>query len=254
MEEGHYKSKYSSPIGTILGKKKKDDSTAPGMLVSSKMLDSASKSAEKYFWIGIAALLTAKGYIFGTFALAVGGMGFVTREYRKAKKSRTEQITETNFSGQVVRGRRADLYHLHKAQEDLLRLESHFKRASMESRIDTVRDILGKVENLKHHVEVIDAGPYPGSSTTQYSFSKSAYLVIDDMYFGRAGNDNSLTGLDLKSAWDNVANKNDVVEKLVALQQTLPPDIIAEVNARVAQRQNMVNPHQNSGLNAGLNS
>lgn len=242
LEEGYYQTEHKSFLGKILGKKKtKNDPFSPPVLLGSKAVDGALSGIVagmgKYAWLALGAYLTFNGYIFAAAGLLASGVAFVANEVRKAKIARDEIITEENFAGQIVRGTRKDLYHLHVAQAKILELPRHFKRASIQSVSDTLKIIVDDVEHLRGRVKIVDVGPH-GASASVYSFSKESYKLVDDFSLNPVAQKNStLTGLDLKKSWDDMtaANRELLINTLAALQQVLPDEVQEEVTARAAR-------------------
>src|SRR5689334_3967224 len=69
-------------------------------------------STVRLLWTAAIAALSIENLVFGALAFAGSAVSWYTTEYFRAKRAKEQVITEQNFAGQTVRGRRADLNRL----------------------------------------------------------------------------------------------------------------------------------------------
>ena len=116
LVEAHYNAE-SKTLWNFIFRKKKEVPEAAQLVAGNKMFDLSSKIlSKKYVWAPILAIVSLKVQIGLLIGLGTIGAGLVGLEYYRCTKVREDVITEVNFVGQTVRGKRADLCRLHRAQ------------------------------------------------------------------------------------------------------------------------------------------
>lgn len=177
LEEANYLAEPRSILNFFgFGKKKLPETT--GVTVSTKMLDTSETVGRRFMWGAIFAALTIKTLMVTAGLLTLAGCGILGVEYMRAKRVREEEIIEVNFAGQRVKGTRADLCRLHKAQVNIMNLATVFKKASLESTSDTIQHLIDGVAEERKRVHVMDAGPY-GAVAGVYDFSRPAISLVN---------------------------------------------------------------------------
>lgn len=177
LEEANYLAEPRSILNFFgFGKKKLPETT--GVTVSTKMLDTSETVGRRFMWGAIFAALTIKTLMVTAGLLTLAGCGILAAEYVRAKRVREEEIIEVNFAGQRVKGSRADLCRLHKAQVNIMNLATVFKKASLESTSDTIQHLIDGVAEERKRVHVLDAGPY-GAVAGVYDFSRPAISLVN---------------------------------------------------------------------------
>ncbi|MBL8713867.1 MAG: hypothetical protein JNM12_13290 [Alphaproteobacteria bacterium] len=251
LAEGHYRAEPLT-IWTLIKPpaKQKMPGTSP-VEVGTRMLDTSQMVGKRFMWASIFAALSIKTLTTTAIGFGVAGVSLLALEYRRSKSAAAETITEVNFAGQTVTGTRRDLYRLHKAQEQIMKLTDSFKQASMESTTDTINRIIDSVKEHRARVTVIDGGRY-GAKTGAYEFSEPAIKLVEDdngvkisrPYAAAPAfvNDN------LKRGFNAAAQLSDqeVVERLLALHDALPPHLASEVEKRMAAARNAPPPLQSA--------
>lgn len=246
MREGSYHSEPQSLISVLFNSKKRSIDTPTAVVT--QLANGASKTLFKKIAIGAAIALLSTQMALGLgIGLAVFATAFKVVEYQRARKARLEIIEERNFAEQLVRGSRRDLCRLHIAQNQILNLSESFQRASLSSASDTIDNIIKSVENERSRVRVLDAGRY-GMDIELYDFSEPAIKPVNyrphmrqrklpDNDNGLSGNDNGLPANGaLKQAWGNkktTLTEEEIVDRLVELEQGMPEHMLAEVRKRV---------------------
>lgn len=239
MREGSYHSEPQSLISILFNSKKRSIDTPTAVV--SQLANGASKTLFKKIAIGAAIALLSTQMALGLgIGLAVCATAFKVAEYQRARKARLEIIEERNFAEQLVRGSRRDLCRLHIAQNQILNLSESFQRASLKSASDTIDDIVNSVVNERSRVRVLDAGRY-GMDVELYDFSEPAIKPVNYRPHMRQrkfpDNDNGLPASgDLKQAWSNkktTMSEEEIVNRLVELEQAIPEHMLAEVRKRV---------------------
>jgi hypothetical protein len=234
LAEGHYQAEPLTLWTLIRPNKQKMPGTGP-VEVGTRMLDTSTTVGKRFLWASIFAALSIHALTTTAVVLAVAGAGLLALEYRRSKEAGRQTITEINFAGQKVQGKRADLYHLHKAQEQIMKLSDSFKMASLESTTDTIDRILKGVAEERKRVKVLEGGRF-GAKTKAYEFSEPAVKLVDDdegVKISRAG----ASPLDMAAAKPAFAkaalNDDEVVEQLMALQESLPPHLAERLRSRM---------------------
>src|SRR5262249_15967447 len=126
LEDGHYCAEGGSFWSDLFGELKEKLPPLPKiqMLKKLPMLGKLLKS--KIVWTGGFGAMWIESVVAGAITLAAAGISFYAMEYVRCRHSREQIISEVNFAGQTVRGRRKDLSRLHKAQEKILSLSDAF--------------------------------------------------------------------------------------------------------------------------------
>lgn len=211
--------------------------------VGTTMIDTGKMLGEKFMWAFAVAALTVSALKWAAIGFGVVGAAVYTAEYWRAKKSRNDEITEINFAGQKVKGTRADLYRLHIAQLRIMNIQDHLG-ASTSTTAEAVCTVLETVKNERARVQVLDGGRYKASENA-YAFTEPDFrLLVDDLPEFETKkpevNDNepvaepgAINKISLRDGWDSKrVSADEIVERLAALQEALPPD----VQEKLAQR------------------
>lgn len=177
LEEAHYHAAPRSVFDLFKSDKKRLPETTP-LQVSTRMIGTSETVGKRFVWGAIFAALSIKTLALASVVLAATGLGILAAEYKRAKRMREDIITETNFAGQQVQGRRADLCRLHKAQVKIMNLGASFKKASMESTTDTIRNIIDSVADERARVIILDKGRY-NTLPDMYDFSRPAVHLVN---------------------------------------------------------------------------
>lgn len=242
LAEGHYQAEPLTIWTLIRPNKQKMPGTTP-VEVGTRMIDTSSMVGKRFMWATIFAALSIHALTTTAILLGVAGVGLLALEYNRSREAGRQTITEVNFAGQKVQGKRADLYHLHKAQEQIMRLADTFKQASMESTTDTIDRIMRGVEAERKRVTVLEGGRY-GAKTLAYEFSEPAIKLVEDEPVMRApANSNTLATISAQPAFRTAAmTEEQLAEHLVALHAALPPELAAKVAAQIAQGKKAATP------------
>lgn len=104
------------------------------------------------------AAVSLQSMVWGGLALAGSLMSFGALEYLRCRRARENIISEENFAGQTVRGRRGDLHRLHKAQQKIVTLASSFNAAATPSVGEEINAVIGETHEARSRIIVIDAG------------------------------------------------------------------------------------------------
>ncbi len=251
LNEANYHAEPRNIWSLLFGRKRELPETT-SIEVGGKMFDGSKKVTNRFMWTAIFAAFTTHTLIMSAIVMAVIGGGLFMLEFSRAKKDREDIITEVNFAGQRIEGRRADLCRLHQAQVAIMNLASTFRQASLESTTDTIARIMEKVEKERKRVKILDPGPY-GALTDSYDFSRPQISLVNKdereyeahqaalakahhhaapapvaeapeveeaSSFPKAGEFRSLRG-----SWKKKRDmrQDDIVETLAALQKSLPP-------------------------------
>lgn len=248
LAEGHYRAEPLTIWTLIQPQKRKMPGTSP-VEVGTRMLDTSGTVGKRFMWASIFAALSIQTLTTTAIGLAVAGSGLLALEYRRSKASGRETITEVNFAGQTVTGTRADLYHLHRAQEQIMNLTGSFKQASMESTTDTINRIMETVKEQRARVTVLDGGRF-GAKTGAYEFSEPAIKLVEDdngIKISRPAA-STFSNDNLKPGFNAAAqlNEREIIDRLLALHDALPPHLASEVEKRMAAARNAPPPQQSA--------
>jgi hypothetical protein len=227
LEEGHYRAEPMSIWSNWFkpsGSKKLPET--PQVAIGTGMLGTAEKLGNRFFWASIFAVLSIKSLMTTGIALAVAGAGFFGIEYYRCRKSAEDTITEVNFAGQTVQGKRRDLCRLFKAQAKLMNLTSAFKQASMASTADTIKEILDSVKEERSRVAVLERGRYSAKASV-YDFSEPEIKLVNEPEQAPP----AAADAGLRAAWEN-KREDEVVEKIIALERALPPHVIEKLRQK----------------------
>jgi hypothetical protein len=237
VTEGNYRLPPKSWGELITGIKPKLQLPATSeVAIGTTMIDTSKNLGERFFWgFGVAALgglvaLKWAALIFGTV-----GIGVYTLEYFQAKKSRNDVITEINYAGQKVKGTRADLYRLHRAQNMIMNITGNLGDSTM---IDATHKVLESVKAERGRVEVLEGGRYKASKDA-YSFTEPDFrLLVDDLPEFEDKSAIKIDGISLRKGWDGkAATPDDIINHLAALEESLPPEMREKLNQRLKREQ-----------------
>lgn len=234
LTEANYNAAPRSLWSMIQGHKRETPETTP-LVVGEGMIGTSKKVGNRYLWAAVFAALSTKTLLAAAVVLATAGTAIVGLEYWRARKDRLDVITEVNFAGQKVQGSRADLCRLHMAQVRIMNLGSTFQRASLESTTDTIARLMESVAEEKKRVKVLEPGPFGAMSCT-YDFSRPEISLVNKwergtqasapdapsaVNFPKAGSFRNL-----RESWKNKRDREEeILDRLVALQKSLPPDL-----------------------------
>jgi hypothetical protein len=169
---------------------------------------------------------------------AVGGAVY-TLEYLQAKKRREDEIVEINFAGQRVKGKRADLFRLHQAQMRVMNISSSLEGARAMTTAEAIHSILESVKEERSRVTVLDSGRYSAGKDA-YAFSEPDFRIVLEQAkqveepkpfpVPKEGS--------LREAWENKRySPDEIAERFVALQESLPPEVLDKVSQRLQKTQ-----------------
>lgn len=228
--EGNYHPSPRSLFSTFARKKQALPETT-SVVMSDSLLGISKILRNRFMWGAIFGFLAVNTLVAATVGLAVAGTGLLAFEYARARKAAREEITEVNMAGQHVKGARADLCRLHKAQEKIMNMGNTFKQASLDSTHDTINAILGSVEGERARVIVLSGGPY-GAGSGVYSFSRPQMSLVSED--GQPGNGRAPSRIQpsiisaLKPLRDNYNSRTrrdaQIVEQMAALHDVLTPE------------------------------
>ena len=212
-EDGHYGGEKKSLAAAFITKAKDKLPLLPALL---KKLPSFLNT--KVVWSAAIAALSLENLALGVLALAGSGASFYALEFIRCRRARNDIITETNFAGQKVRGRRADLSRLHKAQEKILTLSGTFNKTAEKPEDTRIAAVIDETAALRGRIAVLEGG-------NGYRFFQPAADKPDPPP--------ELPKLaePLKPAWDN-KNEEKLAEYIVSLEQALPPGLREKVQTR----------------------
>lgn len=243
IAEGHYRAEPLTVWTLIKPPKKKDLPETPQTATGAMMIGTSRTLGKRFMWAAIFAALSIQTLYTVAIGLAVVGVGLLTMEYKRSKRSGEEVIREVNFAGQVVEGQRKDLYHLHNAQERIMNLAASFKAASMESTTDTIDRLMKSVAEQRARVKIVDGGRF-GAGTKTYEFSEPGIKLVDDedgakisrapgSPFAQMAASPPLASATAKPAFDQASalTEDEIVERIQALHRALPPRVLERVLA-----------------------
>jgi hypothetical protein len=178
--EGNYHSDIKT-LSKLFGFEKKvpilKDKIQPANLkIGNSLVNTLQTVGTRLIWLSLFAALAVDKILFLAIGAATIGAGLIALDYAKCRKSREEIITEVNFAGQTVTGKRGALCRLHQAQSKIINLIDHFALAAMDSRSETIKKIIAEVEQDIASVTVLDSGAYK-ASTVRYDFVKPQYRM-----------------------------------------------------------------------------
>jgi hypothetical protein len=209
LQEGRYGRGNNTVASDLWGEVK-------GKLPAGGKLDIASKIPllgmlvkSRLVWTTLVAAVSVQSLIGGAIAVGVAGASFFTLEYFRCRKAREQVITEVNFAGQTVRGRRKDLHKLHGAQEKIIQLTGIFNGAAKPPTPAELEAVIAPVREHQDRVLVLQAGGF-GAGAHHYEFSvpnvkKAAPKPAETP---------------LKEAWENKRD-DDPLSSLVELERAL---------------------------------
>jgi hypothetical protein len=226
--EGHYRAEPLTIWSLIRPPKKKELPETPQTATGAMMIGTSRTLGKRFMWAAIFAALSIQTLYTVAIALAGVGVCLLTLEYNRSKRAGDEVIREVNFAGQVVEGKRKDLYHLHYAQERIMNLSASFKAASMESTTDTIDRIMKSVAEQRSRIKVVDGGRF-GAGTATYEFSEPGIKLVEDEDGAKiTPAPSALASTTAKPAFDAAASlsEDEIVERIQALHRALPPHLL----------------------------
>lgn len=247
VTEGNYRLPPMTWGRLIRGMKPELPATSE-VAVGTTMIETGKSLGERFLWASAIAVLTISALKWAALGFAVVGLGVYTAEYFRAKKSREDEITEINFAGQRVVGKRADLYRLHRAQLRIMNISDSLNSATGTT-AEAIRDILNSVKEERARVKVLDGGRY-GAGKGAYAFSEPDFrLVLDEEELpeppvkpadpAQTTTPTQIADLSLRTGWDSRrCTADEFVDRLAALQEALPPDIADRLQERLQARKN----------------
>ncbi|MDE1152248.1 MAG: hypothetical protein PW788_06910 [Micavibrio sp.] len=256
LTEGHYMAAPLS-IWSLFKPRAAQLPHSPQITLGTGMLGTTRSVGNRWLWASLVALLSMKTLVAWGAGFGTVGVGFLALEYVRSARARHDVIREINFAGQTVEGTRSDLCRLHNAQMNVMNLASSFREASMETTHDTIRRLMDSVSEERARVRVVDAGAY-GARDSVYDFSKPNIRLVDEWndVAGKKIAPGSSTPASLaiveppapppvtlkiaegslRQAWEMKADSDaDIVARIVALEQSLPPHIMEQVRAHRAE-------------------
>ncbi|MEZ0260447.1 MAG: hypothetical protein ACAH80_05520 [Alphaproteobacteria bacterium] len=249
IAEGNYRARPTNIISVLLGRDKGNMPETAEVAMGATMLDTGRSFGTRLLWASAVALLSMTAMAWAALGLAVVGTSLFVAEYIQSRRAREDVITEVNFAGQRVEGKRKDLCRLHQAQVRVMNLGNSFQPASTESTSDTIHRIIDNVGEVAKRVKVLDGGKY-GAGTASYEFSEPELkLVNDDVLLHKdcrpaaAASPAPVANMNLKKAWDAKLYSNDeVADRFLALEESLPPDVMEKVEAKRAAKAQPLKP------------
>ncbi|MEZ0225020.1 MAG: hypothetical protein ACAH83_10735 [Alphaproteobacteria bacterium] len=247
LVEGNYHAQPESIWTKLFGKKQDTLPETTEIAVGATMISTSRSFGKRMMWASAVALLSMNFLAWAALGLGAIGAGLIALEYIQCRKHRSDVITEINFAGQHVRGKRSDLCRLHMAQVRIMNLASAFKPASLESTSDTVQEIIDSVAAERKRVHILDVGRY-NADDKSYDFSEPGIKLVNDKNNPAHAARGTIRVVpaaapSLKAAWDGkFATEEEVVERLATLEQALPPHL----QEKLAQRRAKPVPQKNA--------
>jgi len=231
VSEGNYRRPQKTWMELITGIKPKLQlpATSEGA-IGTTMIDAGKTFGDKFIWaFGISALggIVALKWAAGIFLLA--GIAVYAVEYIQAAKTRNDIITEVNAAGQKVRGTRADLYRLRRAQNQILNITDNPGETTL---AEAKQKILDSVKEERTRITVEHPGRSKAASV--YAFTEQDMRLVEDIPEFEDKTGLRIDSISLKPAWDSKrATADEVVERLAALEESLPPDMREKLDQRL---------------------
>jgi hypothetical protein len=242
IAEGNYRVKPKSLWTLITGQGSKPEIDVVATKFGGAMMDTGRSFGKRMMWASAIALVSMQAMVWVAGGIALAGAGLFFLEYMQSRRAGREIIREVNFAGQEVEGTRADLYHLHNAQEKIMNLGGTFAQASMESTSETIERIINSVADNAARVKVVDAGRY-NAGCDGYEFSEPGIKLVKNrptapVIFHATATTHALADMSVKSSFDAAAayTPEEVARRFLALEEALPPDAMAKVNEVRAQK------------------
>lgn len=102
--------------------------------------------------------VTLGGVVAG--ALGLGALGWI---YHNSKKAAALDISEENMAGQIVHGRREDLYIMHQAQKKIVSLTRSFEEVASARHVrEEIGQIIAETNAVRRRIRVENPGDAPG--------------------------------------------------------------------------------------------
>jgi hypothetical protein len=160
------------------------------------------------------AAVTLQSVVWGALALAGTVLSFGTLEYLRCRRARENIISEENFAGQTVRGRRGDLHRLHKAQQKIVTLATAFNAAAAPSAGEEISAVIEQTRAARSRVVVIDNGKVTPQTGLYEFFDPRAKREPPKPQPGNEG--------------------DGIADYIVSLEQALPQQVREKVRRRRA--------------------
>lgn len=246
IAEGNYRIQPKSLWTLITGQGSKPEIDVAVTKVGGAMMDTGRSFGKRMMWASAIALVSMQAMVWVAGGIALAGAGLFVLEYMQSRRAGREVIREVNFAGQQIEGTRADLYHLHNAQEKIMNLGGTFAQASMESTSETIERIINSVSDNASRVKVIDPGRY-NAGCEGYEFSEPGIKLVKDrpappaIFHAQttsAATTHALADMSVKSTFDAAAayTPEEVAKRFLALEEALPADAMAKVSEARAQK------------------
>lgn len=242
IAEGNYRIQPKSLWTLLTGQGSKPEVDVAVTKVGGAMMDTGRSFGKRMMWASAIALVSMQAMVWVAGGIALAGAGLFVLEFMQSRRAGREVIREVNFAGQQVEGTRADLYHLHNAQEKIMNLGGTFAQASMESTSETIARIISSVGDNAKRVKVIDPGRY-NAGCDGYEFSEPGIKLVKDrpaapVIFNAPATTHALADMSVKNTFDAAAayTPEEVARRFLALEEALPPDAMAKVNEARAQK------------------
>lgn len=242
IAEGNYRIQPKSLWTLITGQGSKPEVDVAVTKVGGAMMDTGRSFGKRMMWASAIALVSMQAMVWVAGGIALAGAGLFVLEYMQSRRAGRETIREVNFAGQQVEGTRADLYHLHNAQEKIMNLGGTFAQASMESTSETIERIIASVSENASRVKVVEPGRY-NAGCERYEFSEPGIKLVKDRpaapaIFHAAATTHALADMSVKNSFDAAAayTPEEVARRFLALEEALPADAMAKVNEARAQK------------------
>ncbi|HYD17591.1 MAG TPA: hypothetical protein VEF76_03835 [Patescibacteria group bacterium] len=233
IAEGNYRIKPKSLWTLITGQGSRPEVDVAAAQFGTAMIDTGRSFGKRMMWASAIALVSMQAMVWVAGGIALAGAGLFVLEFMQSRRAGKETIQEVNFAGQHIEGTRADLYHLHNAQEKIMNLGGTFQQASMESTSETIERIIASVAEHSKRVKVLDGGRY-GAACDEYEFSEPSIKLVKDrpappiVFHSKT---QSLSDLNIKNSFDSAAayDAEEIARRFLALEQALPPEALAKV-------------------------
>ncbi len=246
IAEGNYRVKPKSLWTLITGQGSKPEIDVAATKFGGAMMDTGRSFGKRMMWASAIALVSMQAMVWVAGGIALAGAGLFVLEFVQSRRAGREIIREVNFAGQHIEGTRADLYHLHNAQEKIMNLGGTFAQASMESTSETIERIISSVADNAARVKVVDAGRY-NAGCEGYEFSEPGIKLVKDrpappsIFHAQTttpATTHALADMSVKSTFDAAAayTPEEVAKRFLALEEALPADAMAKVNEARAQK------------------
>ncbi len=241
IAEGNYRIKPKSLWTLITGQGSKPEIDIAATKFGGAMMDTGRSFGKRMMWASAIALVSMQAMVWVAAGIALAGAGLFVLEFMQSRRAGREVIREVNFAGQHIEGTRADLYHLHNAQEKIMNLGGTFAQASMESTSETIERVIDSVAEHAKRVKVVDSGRY-GAGCEAYEFSEPGIKLVKDRpatpIVFQSATTHALADMSVKNTFDAAAaySPEEVARRFLALEEALPPEAMSKVNEARTQK------------------